>query len=420
MVSINFLMDQRGVGMKKIVWISLSLIIVGLGVYGVVFYCNTIQGAWPAFTGAPVDIASIIPSCTEHEIENTNNCPLDFPEDFSISLFADGVEEARVILIGPRGNMWVSRTDDGAIMRLDIAEGKVSHKEDVFTDLEDPHGIVLDPQDPFIMYIAEETALSKVRLYSEEGLQKIMDLPEGDRHTTRSLLFGEDGRLYISIGSRCDVCVEEDDDRVATVYVMNKDGSNFQLFSDGLRNAVFMTLHPVSGNIWVTEMGRDFLGDNLPPDEINILSQGEHYGWPYCYGKQVHDSDFDPDESHLSFCETTVPSYINLQAHSAPLGLDFIPEEGWPEDYWYDLIVAYHGSWNRSIPTGYKLVRFALDAQGQPEGQSFQAIDFITGWLTEDNESLGRPVDVLIQPGGLMYISDDKAGVIYKVIYVGE
>ena len=165
--------------------------------------------------------------------------------------------------------------------------------------------------------------------------------------------------------------------------------------------------------MWATEMGRDLLGDNIPPDEINIIQEGGWYGWPWFYGKNIEDHSWTTGIPIYAF--ESIPSHIDLQAHSAPLGLAFVPEEGWPKGYWYNLFVSYHGSWNRSVPTGYKVVRIKLDSKGNYLGTE----DFITGWLTSSGV-LGRPVDILVQPGGTMYISDDKAGVIYKVVYNGE
>jgi glucose/arabinose dehydrogenase len=166
--------------------------------------------------------------------------------------------------------------------------------------------------------------------------------------------------------------------------------------------------------MWATEMGRDNLGDNLPPDEINVITEGSDFGWPICYGNNIHDTNFDKKVYIQNPCNEKVTAKVELQAHSAPLGLGFIPEEGWPEDYWYDLIVAYHGSWNRSVPTGYKLVRVKLDSNGNLQGVE----DFITGWLTGNNRALGRPTDVLIQPGGTMYVTDDSAGVVYRIVRI--
>ncbi len=142
--------------------------------------------------------------------------------------------------------------------------------------------------------------------------------------------------------------------------------------------------------------------------------EGKDYGWPWCYGKQVHDDNFDPAGKKKAFCKETVPAHINIPAHSAPLGLAFVPATpSWPQEYHHNLLVAFHGSWNRSVPTGYKMVRYRLD----PQGKYLGAEDFISGWLTP-NGALGRPVDILIRPDGVMYISDDKAGVVYRVTRV--
>jgi hypothetical protein len=200
------------------------------------------------------------------------------------------------------------------------------------------------------------------------------------------------------------------------------DGKNPEVFAKGLRNAAFMTQNFVDGAIWVSEMGRDYLGDDLPPDEINRLEEGANFGWPTCYGKNIHDTDFDKNTYVRNPCMEPfeIPSFIDLPAHSAPLGLAFIPEDppsgGWPEDWWYDLLVAYHGSWNRSVPTGYKIVRHRFNSEGLYQGGE----DFITGWIDEKGETLGRPVDILLFPGGTGYISDDKAGVIYAFRHNGK
>jgi glucose/arabinose dehydrogenase len=288
----------------------------------------------------------------------------------------------------------------------------------VASGLQRPHGMIFSQEGGQTrLYIAEVEQLA-VYDYNEKNFQatnkkKILGLPPGGRHWTRTLVFlpPPDGRLLIAVGSSCDTCVEKDW-RYAKVLVADPDGRNLKVFASGLRNAVFMALHPVTRQVWVTEMGRDFLGDDLPPDEINILQEGKDYGWPYCYGKQVHDGKFDPKGAKKEFCKQTVPSHINLPAHSAPLGLAFFPGEGWPQEYRHNLLVAYHGSWNRSVPTGYKVVRLKLDKKGNYLGIE----DFITGWLTRSG-ALGRPVDIAIKNNGEIYLSDDKAGVVYRVVF---
>jgi glucose/arabinose dehydrogenase len=158
-------------------------------------------------------------------------------------------------------------------------------------------------------------------------------------------------------------------------------------------------------------MGRDLLGDDLPPDEINIVEEGKDYGWPFCYGKNVRDHTFGAGKERTCREPGTYPSHIDVPAHSAPLGLAFFPEKGWPAEYRNNLLVCYHGSWNRSIPTGYKIVRYRLDANGT----LLAAEDFATGWLTKDGSLFGRPVDIMIRPDSTIFVSDDKAGVVYLI-----
>lgn len=387
--------------MKKNVLIPGLALLIILGVAGYLYWRGSPETS-PSSTEEQAGLA------TSTEV----GFPLKLPPEFSISIFAKDLPGARMMAFDGFGNMWVSQTSEGKISTLEIGDdGKVKRQGVVFRGLQKPHGLVVDPQNSNLLYFAEENKISRVTLYSDDSPKKIADLPFGGGHFTRTLGFGPDDRLYVSIGSSCNVC-DEKDSRRAKIFSMKKDGSDFKEHAKGLRNAVFFTWSYVDGRMWATEMGRDLLGDNLPPDEINIIESGKNYGWPICYGKNIHDTNFDKKTYIRNPCQDPfeTASYIDIPAHSAPLGLGFVPEEGWSEKYWYDLLVAYHGSWNRSIPTGYKIVRIKLDSKGNFEGIE----DFITGWLT-DGKVLGRPVDVLIQPGGVMYISDDKAGVIYKV-----
>jgi len=322
---------------------------------------------------------------------------LNVPKGFSISIFAKNLPGARVLAWDPKGRLVVSQTSEGKISAI-----QNSQTNTILSRLNKPHGIVFKNDK---LYVAENDG---VVIYDYDNInakatnpQKIIDLPSGGGHFTRTLLITPDEKLLISVGSSCNVCHEENSHR-AKILMADLDGKNIKEFARGLRNSVFMAIHPVDGGIWATEMGRDNLGDNLPPDEVNIIEQGKNYGWPNCFGKNIHDAEFDKNTYIRNPCmepfETA--SHMDIPAHSAPLGLAFIPEEGWPEEYWFDLLVAYHGSWNRSEPTGYKIVR---------NGE-----DFITGWI-KDGEVWGRPVDILVQPGGTAYISDDKAGMIYKI-----
>lgn len=398
--------------MKRILLLGLGVLVSGSLIWGGVYYWNHLRGVWPAIQPPPEDIATII----EEAGENRTDIPLEFPSDFSIAIYAKNLPGVRVIKAGPLEGIWVSQPSQGTVSLLETREGQVTRSIPIFQNLNSPHGLAFDPENPFMLYIAEEDKIVRTTVHSDAPLEKIADLPTGGRHTTRTLGFGPDGRLYVSIGSSCDVCYEEDERR-GTIYVMNKDGSNMHQFATGLRNAVFFTWHPQTQELWATEMGRDNLGDNLPPDEINIVQEGGNYGWPECYGNNVLDTRFHSDNHQHIRAHCTEPfelaNHIDIQAHSAPLGLAFFSED-WPEEYAHDLLVAYHGSWNRTEPTGYKIVRYMLDASGNVEGQEV----FISGWLTEDDRSLGRPVDILINDAEQeIYVSDDKAGVIYKITH---
>lgn len=394
--------------MKKRIVIFLIILFLGFVAWAGIFYWQNLRGISPVIGEPDKDIV---------KIANTTGLPLELPENFAISIFAENLPGARVLAQDILGNFWISQTKQETISLLEVQDGKVVSQNAILRNLKNPHGLAFDPADQFVFYFAEENKISKIRVYSDGPPQKIIDLPGGGNHFTRTIKFGPEGRIYVSIGSSCNVCVEKDARRAA-IYSMEKNGSDFGPFATGLRNTVFFDWSYVDGRMWGTDMGRDFLGDDLPPDEINIIEKGGNYGWPICYGKNIHDADFDKNVYIHNPCEEPFekPSHIDIPAHSAPLGLAFVPEEGWPEDYRYDLFVAYHGSWNRSEPTGYKIVRHKLDKFGNYYG----AEDFVSGWLTKNNEALGRPVDILIQSGGLMYITDDKAGVIYKIVYLGQ
>jgi glucose/arabinose dehydrogenase len=409
--------------MKKIVLVIL-LVIISIGAaWAATFYWKNLRSIGPAFREPPEDISEVI---------NTTEMPLKLPPGFSIEIFAKDLPGARVMTFDNFGNMWVSRTSEGVVSLLEIdrESGKVNHQDDVFRDLQKPHGLAFDPDFPNVLYIAEEHQIQKIGTYSDDPGEIILELPQGGGHFTRTLGFGPDKKLYISIGSSCNVCRESNPRRAAILQHDTKTQIT-EIFARGLRNSVFFAWHPETQKIWATEMGRDLLGDDTPPDEINIVEEGKNYGWPICYGKNIHDTAFDKNTYIRNPCMEPFEtgSHIDIPAHSAPLGLAFFPKE-WsrsstpsvgiadprfgsaesgPEEFNGDLLVAYHGSWNRSEPTGYKIVRVKLDKQGNFEGVE----DFITGWLTPDG-ALGRPVDIVFK-GDSIYVSDDKAGVIYRV-----
>ncbi|MBI2627225.1 MAG: PQQ-dependent sugar dehydrogenase [Parcubacteria group bacterium] len=402
---------------------------------------------------------------------------LSFPDGFKVSTVAKDLENPRVVLFDPKGRMLISETKAGRVSILDPvkfrgsetdlldhgAEGGFKNKRILIEGLKSPHGMDFylvpslsasygtDKDKSIIyLYIAETHQVVRYRYDINSGKlidiigEHVTKLPADGRHFTRTIAFGPnfrtsqivsgisdintqiDTKLYISVGSSCDVC-EENTWKRAAILEADPEGNYTAEFAGGLRNSVFFTFHPLTKEIWATEMGRDGLGDDLPPDEINIVkvAGSEHkfgarrYGWPFCYGDKVQDKKFNPDKFERidipkSCSETELP-VIKIPAHSAPLGLAFIPSGyDWPKEWQGDLLVAFHGSWNRSVPVGYKVVRYDLDIKGNVLSQT--PFDFITGWLSEDKKNTyGRPVDLKFDNNGSLFISDDAAGVIYKV-----
>ena len=345
-------------------------------------------GLWLANRPAKENITNLIEnvSQTPRPGENTTQLPLKIPDGYSISIYAKDLINPRDLIQDPNGNILVSITSSGKV--ISIING---NSETVVSNLNNPHGLAFNGNK---LYIAETNSVSiydyDLVTHKTTNKKKIIDLPSGGGHFTRSLLIKEN-KLYVSTGSSCNVCIETDPKR-ASIWYSNLDGSDLKPFATGLRNSVFMTLNPKTNEIWATNMGRDFLGDNLPPETVNIIRQEANYGWPFCYGNKITDNETNSNGSKFDCSKMSSPE-LSFQAHSAPLGLAFLGN---------DLLVAYHGSWNRSAPTGYKVVRFH---NGKEE-------DFITGWLQPDGNVLGRPVDILVRGEGI-YISDDKAGVIY-------
>jgi glucose/arabinose dehydrogenase len=386
------------------------VILVLLATTGVVGYKN-FSGVGPAVLPPAGNIASDI---TQHNAlppgENDTKFPLKLPDGFKIEVFADKLPDARVIVDAGNGTYLVSQPSEGKISEVNVAvDGSVSVGT-LLKGLKNPHGLAVDQNGRSNLYYAEENGLSRLPLFTEASPVRLADLPAGGEHTTRSLGFGPDGKLYVAIGSTCNVCRETDPERAA-IYTWDEKGG-LQPFAKGLRNTVFFTWDS-SGNMLGNDMGRDFLGDDLPPDELNILQAGKNYGWPICYGKDVHDTDFDKNVYIRDPCADSIAPAFEYPAHSAPLGLAFAPSS-WPTPYGGRMIVAFHGSWNRSVPTGYKLVALTKNHKGGFDGMQ----DFITGWL-QNGQALGRPVDVLTV-GDAMFVTDDKAGLVYKITYASK
>ena len=346
---------------------------------------------------------------------DTDTNRLSLPPGFSVTLFAEGLGKARGIGISPGGELFVCSMNRGElVVLLDEDDDGISDRTLIFADgLRNPHSVAFYNG---YVYVGESDKITRFRdddnnfIADGSGEVVVSGLPTRG-HFTKTVVFGPDGMMYVSIGSSCNIC-EESDPKRATVMRYNPDGSGGTIFSSGLRNSVALAFHPESGELWAANNGRDRIGDDLPPEEINILSEGEHYGWPYCYG----DGNMNPEYSNeKSKCDDTLPPVFDMQAHSAPLGMRFYSGTEFPTKYRGDLFIAFHGSWNRSKKTGYKIVRVLIEDRS-PVGIE----DFVSGWLTPFRTVWGRPVDIEFSADGAMFISDDQGGNIYRVIYGSE
>jgi glucose/arabinose dehydrogenase len=333
------------------------------------------------------------------------------PEGFTVQIFAENLGTPRGMAFGPDGHLYVTDSRGGRVLVLVDRDGdeQADSVATLLEGLDRPSGIAWHDGE---LWVAEVTRVVRIGRPPAVGtapeLHVVVDgLPAGG-FTTRSVVFEPSGRgFFISVGSSCNTCREEDSRRAA-ILLYSLDGRGPQIWARGLRNAVGLAVHPETWELWALDAGRDWLGDDLPPDELNIVRRGGHYGWPYCYGARIPDPEYDDPAR----CDVTEVPVMNLPAHSTPLGIAFYDGELFPSEYRGDAFVTLHGSWNRSAPAGYKVLRVSVEA-----GRPVAVEDFLDGWLGAAGGILGRPVQPLIGPDGALYVSDDHAGRVWRVAY---
>ena len=374
--------------------------------------CTLNIGGPSSLPDAPAPTAIPLPGDAD-PIGDVPGKAIKLPPGFTISVFAEGLNGPRMMALGPDDQVYVAERGAGRIIRLPDADldGKADRVAVLAEGLAAPSS--LEFYSDSSLYVGETTRILRFPPLGDGQVFDppqvvIDDLPSGG-HNTRTVLFSPDfTNLYVSVGSSCNVC-EEIDRRRAAIVRYDPDGGAEQVLADGLRNAVGITFRPGTSQLWATNNGRDFLGDDLPPETVYLVQEGKDYGWPECHSGRI----IDPDFGYPSSCQDVEAPKVEMQAHSAPLGLEFYAGDAFPEQYQGDLFVAFHGSWNRSQPVGYKVVRIPLD------GDQVGAVeDFAVGWL-EGGSSWGRPVDVLTTADGSLLVSDDAGGRIYRIYYAG-
>jgi glucose/arabinose dehydrogenase len=354
-----------------------------------------------------------LPAITEY----SKKLPLDsliLPAGFHIEIFAE-VNDARSLAMSPAGTIFVGNRDGDKVYALQDLDGdfKADKKWVIDSGLNQPNGVAFKDGD---LYVAE---ISRVLKY--EGIESKLGsspdsivvndtYPTEEHHGWKYIAFGPDGKLYVPVGAPCNIC-ESKDEIFNTITRINADGSGREIFAKGIRNTVGFTWHPVTNELWFTDNGRDMLGDDIPPCELNLAPQaGMNFGYPYCHAGTIKDPEFGDKYA----CSEFVAPVQALGPHVAALGVKFYTGKMFPEAYTNQAFIAEHGSWNRSKKIGYRVSLVKIKDNKTSTGYE----TFISGWLNEEKQKAwGRPVDVLMLPDGSMLVSDDKAGVIYRVTY---
>lgn len=359
---------------------------------------------------------------TEPEVIHTpseSSLPLELlnlPEGFRIGTYAENVEGARSMAIGDKGTLFVGTRNENKVYALQDLDGDLKAEKifEIASDLEQPNGVAFRDGS---LYVA---AVSKLLRYDniEDNLANppepvviYDDYPTEFHHGWKYIAFGPDGKLYIPVGAPCNICERSsEDERFATITRMDADGTNREIYAKGVRNTVGFTWHPETGELWFTDNNRDLMGDDLPPGELNRVTEaGQHFGYPYCHGGTVKDPEFGDQRP----CSDFVAPAQAMGAHVAPLGVKFDMGSMFPSEYKGHAFVAEHGSWNRSSKVGYRVTLVKLE---NSEAVSYEP--FIDGWLDEEKqEAFGRPVDLLFMRDGSLLISDDVGNAIYRVTY---
>lgn len=360
-----------------------------------------------------VVILFILPGYTIAADDGIKLDSIRLPAGFQIQIYARDLPNARSLTLGPGGVLFVGTRKAGKVYAvLDVDQDGAADESFVLADgLNMPNGVAFNGGS---LYVAE---VDRILRYDnpEQRLKEKIDpvvmnnsFPRDQHHGWKYIAFGPDGRLYVPVGAPCNVC-EKNDPRYASIMRLNADGSGLEIVARGIRNTVGFDWHPETRELWFTNNGRDWMGDDLPPDTLHRISRkGQHFGFPYCHAGNIPDPKF----GHSRTCREFDPPEVRLGPHVAPLGMKFYTGDMFPARYKNQIFIAEHGSWNRSEPIGYRITLITFD---KDRPKAYQV--FADGWLQGGN-AWGRPVDVLVMPDGALLVSDDRAGAIYRITYV--
>ena len=363
-----------------------------------------------------VTTASVNTNFPQHEdFKESMLGRLTVPAGFKVAIAATGLGKPRMMAMSPDGGLYITRRDVGDVLLLKDkdGDGRFEDLKTVVTMFPGVHGITV--HNGFV-YLCANRELKRAKMKPdgmlEEPVMLMKDLPDGGQHPNRTIAFGPDGMLYITVGSTCNDCGESNPES-ATMLQATPDGKQRRIFARGLRNTIGFDWHPQTKELWGADHGTDWRGDDIPPEELNMIKDSAHYGWPLVYADQQVDPTREdpPGTTKEAFAKTTEPSVLTFPAHSAPLAFLFLDKSSFPQDYKDDALITWHGSWNKKDPDGYKVQRIIYEG-----GKPVRAEDFLTGFLNKQTRSrFGRPCGLVISQKGTVYISDDANGVIYSV-----
>lgn len=338
---------------------------------------------------------------------------LQLPAGFSISIYADKLPNARTLAISETGVVYVGTRQQGNVYAVKDSNGDgfAEKRYVIARNLYMPNGVAYKDNSLYVAETNQIIRFDQIERHLDNPPDPVViydKLPSDKHHGWKYLRFGKDNRLYTAVGAPCNICLPEKDIYTSLVR-LNKDGSGFEILARGIRNSVGFDWQPGTNKLFFTENGRDYMGDDLPPDELNKWTKkGQHFGYPFCHAGDVPDPKLAGDKQ----CKQFVAPEWKFKAHMAPLGMRFYTGKQFPKHYRNQLFVAQHGSWNRSKPHGYRIALVEFK-----DGKAVSEKAFISGWLTKDDKVLGRPTDILQMTDGSLLIADDTLGVIYRVTY---
>lgn len=344
---------------------------------------------------------------------------LRVPYGFAVTKFAENLGKPRMLAVAPNGDIYVSDRDAGTVTLLrDSGNTGMADTVQIVARRPDLHGLAV--QDGRL-YIADIRELFVADIQSDGSLGELEtlynDLPDAGQHPNRTIEFGPDGRLYLSVGSTCNACPEPNPEN-ATLLQVNTDGSGRRVFAKGLRNTIGFDWHPTTQRLFGFDHGTDWLGDEQPREELNELKNGADYGWPWVFEDRRFNRTIEPPpgQTFEGYAATTTSPLLLYTAHASPLDMIFYTGNQFPEEYRNDAFVTMRGSWNRAEPAGYMIVRVRFDNQGNP----VRVEDFVSGWLVNNNQAhFGRVVGIAQHTDGSLLVADDANGVIYRIAYTG-